>query len=411
VDIKRVLFASCHSYIDPASGASISTQALLELFASRGIDARALTLGVLDYAKETSLPDVIDGLGVPYRRAMAELAGRPGAGVEVLDLVLNGVRVTLMPTSSSFPSKAPDRMESAAYLDLFGQVLDRFRPQVVMTYGGQPVCRQLISKARLRGAAVVFHLRNFAYEGGTLFDEVNGLVVTSAYSGRHYNKVLERECKVIPNSLKTDQIIAADPRPQYLTYVNPEKSKGVVFFARIAAELDRRRPDIPLLVVESRGLTDGLADVGIDLSGLRNLHRMANTPDPRDFYRVSRVVLMPSLWRETFGRVAAEAMANGIPVLASDRGALPETVGAGGFVFHIPARYTPSGGGGVPTAAEVEPWIEVIERLWDDPEWEAAQRARARAAASWWDEDRVVEEYLDYFRSLAESNFLSYVGR
>ena len=36
------------------------------------------------------------------------------------------------------------------------------------------------------------------------------------------------------------------------------------------------------------------------LSGesLTNLHRMANTPDPRDFYRVSRVVLMPSLWRE-----------------------------------------------------------------------------------------------------------------
>jgi glycosyltransferase involved in cell wall biosynthesis len=28
-----------------------------------------------------------------------------------------------------------------------------------------------------------------------------------------------------------------------------------------------------------------------------------------------------SLWRESFGRVAVEAMANGIPVLASDRGA------------------------------------------------------------------------------------------
>lgn len=46
----------------------------------------------------------------------------------------------------------------------------------------------------------------------------------------------------------------------------------------------------------------------------------------------ARVVLMPSLWEESFGRVAAEAMANGIPVLSSDRGALPETVGAGRFV-------------------------------------------------------------------------------
>ena len=69
---------------------------------------------------------------------------------------------------------------------------------------------------------------------------------------------------------------------------------------------------------------------------------MANTPDPRDFYRVSRVVLMPSLWRESLGRVAVEAMANGIPVLASDRGALPETLGDAGFVLTIPERYTAS---------------------------------------------------------------------
>ena len=38
-------------------------------------------------------------------------------------------------------------------------------------------------------------------------------------------------------------------------------------------------------------------------------------------------MLVPSLWRESLGRVPMEAMANGIPVLASDRGALPETLG------------------------------------------------------------------------------------
>jgi glycosyltransferase involved in cell wall biosynthesis len=78
---------------------------------------------------------------------------------------------------------------------------------------------------------------------------------------------------------------------------------------------------------------------------------MANTPDPRDCYRVSRVVLMPSLWRESLGHVAAEAMTNGIPVLASDRGALPETVGDAGFVFTIPERCTPSSSA-VPTPQE-----------------------------------------------------------
>ena len=90
-------------------------------------------------------------------------------------------------------------------------------------------------------------------------------------------------------------------------------------FARIAEQLGARRPDIPLLVVEGRGGADWLGQVRLDLSHLKNLHVMANTPDPRDFYRVSRIILMPSLCRESFGRIAAEAQINGIPVLASNR--------------------------------------------------------------------------------------------
>jgi fructose-1,6-bisphosphatase/inositol monophosphatase family enzyme len=69
-------------------------------------------------------------------------------------------------------------------------------------------------------------------------------------------------------------------------------------------------------------------------------------------------MLVPSLWNESFGLVAAEAMIKGIPVLVSDRAALPEVISGqwavesdrsrdvpetngGGFLFHIPERYTP----------------------------------------------------------------------
>jgi glycosyltransferase involved in cell wall biosynthesis len=47
----------------------------------------------------------------------------------------------------------------------------------------------------------------------------------------------------------------------------------------------------------------------------------------RRFLRLSRVLLVPSVWPEPFGRVAVEAMANGIPVLASAAGGLAEIVG------------------------------------------------------------------------------------
>jgi glycosyltransferase involved in cell wall biosynthesis len=109
---------------------------------------------------------------------------------------------------------------------------------------------------------------------------------------------------------------------------------------------------------------------------------------------------MPSLWRESLGRVAVEAMANGLPVLASDRGALPETLGAAGFVLTIPERYTPTSPE-IPTPREVAPWVATIERLWDDPEFEARHRALAQAEARRWDPGRLAERYEALFRTVA----------
>jgi glycosyltransferase involved in cell wall biosynthesis len=109
---------------------------------------------------------------------------------------------------------------------------------------------------------------------------------------------------------------------------------------------------------------------------------------------------MPSLWRESLGRVPIEAISNGIPVLASDRGALPETLGDAGFVFSVPERCT-SASVVVRTAQEVAPWVAVIERLWDDPEFEAEHRRRALAEARRWDNTTLADRYEKFFLSLA----------
>jgi glycosyltransferase involved in cell wall biosynthesis len=257
----------------------------------------------------------------------------------------------------------------------------------------------MMRRARARGIAVVFHLHNFGYNSARAFDDVKAIIVPSEYSRRFHASRLGLGGTVIPNPIRLDQVVAEHPDPKYVTFINPQPEKGVTVFARIAIELGARRPDIPLLLVEGRGTADALARLPVDLSGLTNLNRMANTPDPRDFYRVSRVVLMPSLWRESLGRVAVEAMANGIPVLASDRGALPETLGDAGFVFTIPERCTPSSGA-VPTAQEVSSWVAAIERIWDDPALEARHRALAKAEARRWDMERVAGQYADFFESL-----------
>ncbi len=394
----RLLFSSIHCYLDPSSGAALCTRELLELLAARGIDCRVLTTGILDPERETSLDEVLATLELPVQRFQAEM--RPGGSAEVIDLGLNGVRVTLMPAVSSRAERSPDPRESVVFLELAEQVFDRFRPDVLLTYGGHPASLELMRRARRRGIAVVFHLHNFGYNDRRAFADVSAVIFPSEYSRRHHVRLLGLDGPVIPDPIPFDRIVATDPEPKYVTFINPQPSKGMAVFARIAVVLNERRPDIPLLVVEGRGTSDALAKLPVDLSGLTNLHRMGNTADPRDFYRVSRAVLVPSLWRESLGRVPMEALANGIPVLASDRGALPETLGDAGFVFTIPDRFGPSTLE-IPTAREVAPWVAILERLWDDPEFEARHRALARAEAQRWEPNAVAGRFERLFRSFS----------
>lgn len=77
-------------------------------------------------------------------------------------------------------------------------------------------------------------------------------------------------------------------------------------------------------------------------------------------------------WREQFGRVLIEAMASGVPVLASDSGEIPYVVGGAGQL--LPER-------------DVAAWASAIQRACTDAGWrrEVAARglARARAQFDW----------------------------
>jgi hypothetical protein len=132
----RLLFASIHSYLDPSGGAALSTRELLEMLAARGADCQALTAGVLDYERETTLDEVLAGPDLPSQRFQADL-GLTGSA-EVIDLIVNGVRVTLMSTAFSRAERSPDMQESARFLGLADQVLERFRPHVLLTYAVIP---------------------------------------------------------------------------------------------------------------------------------------------------------------------------------------------------------------------------------------------------------------------------------
>ena len=43
------------------------------------------------------------------------------------------------------------------------------------------------------------------------------------------------------------------------------------------------------------------------------------------------IIVIPSIWEEPYGLVAAEAMSNGIAIIASDIGGIPEIVKENGI--------------------------------------------------------------------------------
>jgi spore coat protein SA len=50
-------------------------------------------------------------------------------------------------------------------------------------------------------------------------------------------------------------------------------------------------------------------------------------------YRSADIFIAPSVWQEPFGKVVVEAMACGVPVMASNRGGIPEILGDAGILL------------------------------------------------------------------------------
>jgi glycosyltransferase involved in cell wall biosynthesis len=99
--------------------------------------------------------------------------------------------------------------------------------------------------------------------------------------------------------------------------------------------------------------------------------------------------------------VAVEALINGIPVLASSRGGLPETLERAGFLFDVPERYTPESRL-LPTAEETAPWVDMIIRLWDDETLYQQERRRCLMAAEAWRPERLLPLFEEFFARVAK---------
>lgn len=391
----KILFASYHSILDHSSGAAICTHDTLEALGGLGWEVKSFTGPLLDGASVSSIPSQLETTGAEFQVVRSQKNGNPFSLTHYRDGMISGTHYD--------PGDVADvyaKQNVIPFMALYERLLERFQPNVVLTYGGYWFAPSMIGLSRRRGVKVVFSLHNFAYEHAELFAEVDAIKVPSSFAANWYRDKLGIRCTPLPSIIDWNRVECDRAGgDRYVTFINPQPEKGVFVFARIAEMLGEIRPDIQLLIVESRSSAEQwLERTGLDLSHLRNLHRMKNTSDPRDFYRASHLVVMPSVWNESFGRVVAEAMINGIPVLCSNRGSLPEIVGDGGIVLDVAHEITPTTRI-LPTPEQVRPWVDWIIRLWDDPACYAEVSRRGKARAEQWRPEAIARQYDEFFRA------------
>ena len=90
------------------------------------------------------------------------------------------------------------------------------------------------------------------------------------------------------------------------------------------------------------------------------------------YYRNARMLVIPSLWFETYGVVGAEAMSHGIPVIAAKLGALAQLIEDGvDGLFYEPG--------------DPQDLARKMEQLWNDPELcrQMGQAGRRKARERW----------------------------
>jgi glycosyltransferase involved in cell wall biosynthesis len=186
-----------------------------------------------------------------------------------------------------------------------------------------------------------------------------------------------------------DAASAPDPpallRVGYVGRLEPHKGVDVLVAAvaaieGVSLEIVGAGPERQML---ERAVRDAGAVGRVSFGGFHEQGGLA------DVYRRFDVVVVPSLdtpsWVEQFGRVAVEAMASGVAVVASRSGALPGVVGDAGVLV---------------TPGDAAALAEALAAMRDDParRAELAAAGPARAAEYAW--PAVARRQLDFYRRL-----------
>jgi glycosyltransferase involved in cell wall biosynthesis len=229
-------------------------------------------------------------------------------------------------------------------------VAKKEKPDVIVVMAVEPVPMALAALETRIPVLMQLQDVEFGQHGGRFEDLGNGVrfAANSHFTAERYRRVYCINPSVIYPFIAFDNY-RTKTTSENVTFINPYPVKG----SDIALQVARLCPEIPFTFVESWALTPLYRRSLMErINAVPNVTLLASQEDMRKVYSKSKILLVPSVWEEGYGRVANEAQISGIPVVASKRGGLPEAVGRGGILLD--------------PAGPIDQWVDAVRQLWFD---------------------------------------------
>ncbi|MBU0516144.1 MAG: glycosyltransferase [Proteobacteria bacterium] len=317
-------------------GGEISAHLLLDALARQGVAVEAH--GALNWSHKDELLGAIKAAGL--KPAVDETKGRRAVTYQ-----------------APYPVRLHDLADFGASCQ--ERLSEPDRAVVLLQAEGWP---ELVSPVKRSGRGCVVFIHNAAEIEAIVPDQeasIDVLAAPSAYLAELLREKTGRPVMIVPAPIARPIMnIETEPatRP-FITFINPIEIKGRdVFFALARDMLDEK-----FLVVENWGVHPLTRRV---LAAYPNVTSWPRQTDMTLVWEQTRLLIVPSQVPEAFGRVAAEAQVEGIPVVANRLGGLIEAVGDGGLL--------------VDDFSDPGAWVRAISRVINDRDLYQELSAKAR---------------------------------
>jgi phosphatidylinositol alpha-mannosyltransferase len=228
-----------------------------------------------------------------------------------------------------------------------------------------------------------------------VFSNLDGRIAVSRAAKRFIRQYFMARYQVIPNGVETDKFRpdVVEPLPQFmdgrhnvLFVGRPEKRKGVGYLLRAYPQVKNAFPDARFIVVGAGDWENSPYRAYIERHDFRDIVIAGQVPDeelPR-YYRSAHVFCAPAVSGESFGIVLLEAMAAGLPVVASEIAGYSGVLTDGEEGLLVPPR-------------DADALALALSRVLQDRELAAAMGRRGLETAKEYSWPRVAEQILDFY--------------